>query len=245
MTVGLFIPCYIDQFYPQVGMATVKLLEKFGIDFEYPFEQTCCGQPMANSGCTSDAKKVAEKFYNEFINYDQIICPSGSCVAMIKHQYPHLLPDKDIKPLSEKTYELVEFLTEISEINQLEVSYPHKVGIHQSCHGLRELKLASATELRIDSYNKVETLLKKVKDIEIISLDRSDECCGFGGMFSTYEEAISCSMGNDRIQDHLKHQATIITGVDMSCLMHLEGLIKRQKSPLQVKHIAEILVGEQ
>jgi L-lactate dehydrogenase complex protein LldE len=235
MRIGLFIPCYVDQFYPQVGIATLELLEKFGCEVVYPPNQTCCGQPMANSGFEHLTGDCTTLFIDNFSEFDYIVSPSGSCVLHIKeHSHEHA-------GLHEKIFELVEFLTDILKIGHLDASFPHKVGLHQSCHGQRGLHLAQMSELMAPPFSKPMQLLNMVKDIQLIDLDRKDECCGFGGTFCVAEEAVSVKMGKDRVVDHVKHGAEVITGSDMSCLMHLEGILKRQKSPVQVKHIAEIL----
>ncbi|KAA6310682.1 Lactate utilization protein A [termite gut metagenome] len=239
--IGLFIPCYIDIFYPQVGIATLELLEKLGQDVVYPNRQTCCGQPLANSGSEDDAKATYRHFVRNFQGFDYIVSPSGSCVYHIRHHYDVLEQTREVVNVRETVYELCEFLTDILETDDLKIRYPHKVGIHQSCHGLRGLKLASSSERMIDSYSKIHHLLEKAEGIELIELDRKDECCGFGGTFSIFEPDVSVKMGKDRIGDHERNGAEIITAADMSCLMHLEGILRRQKKPIQVKHIAEIL----
>jgi len=245
MNVGLFIPCYIDQFYPDVGMATVELLEKFGCQVDYPESQTCCGQPMANSGCWSDAAPLAEQFVNTFHRYDSIVCPSGSCVAMVTHHYETLLsPDNAAyHDVQAKTFELTQFLLDVLHVDRFDVHFPYRVGLHNSCHGLRELRLGSCSERMEVRENKARTLLEKVDGLELVTLQRPDECCGFGGTFAVAEEAVSCMMGNDRLQDHEQAGTQVITAGDMSCLMHLEGLIRRQEKPLAVMHIAQILAG--
>jgi L-lactate dehydrogenase complex protein LldE len=146
-----------------------------------------------------------------------------------------------VKKVRETTYELCEFLTDILQVDDLKIRFPHKVGIHNSCHGLRGLKLASASELMIERYSKLHRLLEKAEGIEIVELDRKDECCGFGGTFSIFEPDVSVKMGKDRISDHERNGVEIITAADMSCLMHLEGILRRQKKTIQVKHIVEIL----
>ena len=240
--VGLFIPCYIDQLYPNVGMATVKLLERLGVEVVFPTEQTCCGQPMANTGCTTETAPLAEKFLAVFRSFDYVVCPSGSCTSMIRNHYDQFLKGRPgFEELKQKTFELCEFLTDVLKIDRLEGRFPHRVGVHQSCHGLRELELARSSELMAPAFSKVTPLLEHLQGIELVKLNRVDECCGFGGTFAVAEEAVSCMMGNDRIADHQQAGAEIITGVDMSCLMHLEGLIRRQDKPIRVMHIAEIL----
>jgi len=260
MRVGLFIPCYVDQFYPQVGIATLQLLEKFGCEVIYPAQQTCCGQPMANSGFEHLTKGCNDLFIKNFGEFDYIVAPSGSCVLHIKQ---HLHGEGDAAGdhagpsgpatgdsgsgathIRSRIYELVEFLTDVLKVEQLDAAFPHRVGLHQSCHGQRGLKLAQMSELMADPFSKPERLLKLVKGIELVDLDRKDECCGFGGTFCVAEEAVSVKMGKDRVADHLRHGAEYITAADMSCLMHLEGILHRQKSMVQVRHIAEILIAK-
>ncbi len=241
MRVGLFIPCYVDQFYPGAAIATLKLLEKLGVEVVYPLNQTCCGQPMANSGFEHLTKGCNELFIKNFAAFDYIVAPSGSCVL---HVRDHLHDDKQpeaAESISHKIYELTAFLTDVLKVENLTASFPHKVGIHQSCHGQRGLHISSMTELVAPEFSKPASLLQMVKDIELIHLGRKDECCGFGGTFCVTEEAVSVKMGKDRVADHLEHGAEYITGVDMSCLMHMEGILKRQGSKVKVIHIAEIL----
>jgi L-lactate dehydrogenase complex protein LldE len=243
-SVGLFIPCYIDQLYPRVGMATVEILERCGYQVEFPEGQTCCGQPMANSGCTEEARPLAERFLQLFSGFDYVVAPSGSCVAMVRHHYEDYLEGKPgFAELKAKTFELCEFLVDVVHLDKLEFQFPHRVGLHQSCHGLRELRLGKSSELMIKSFGKAEQLLRLLGGIELVTLSRTDECCGFGGMFAVAEEAVSCMMGQDRIHDHLTAGAEVLTANDMSCLMHLQGLIRRNRDPLRVMHIAEILAG--
>ena len=239
--VGLFIPCYVDQFYPKVAIATLELLEKLGCEVHFPTNQTCCGQPMANSGFAHLTMGCNNLFIDNFKDYDYIVCPSGSCTLHIKE---HLHSDKDettATQIRQKVYELVEFITDILKVETINAHFPHKVGLHQSCHGQRGLHLAQMSELNAAPFSKPEKLLRGVEGIEFVTLDRKDECCGFGGTFCVTEEAISVKMGKDRVSDHTKNGAEYITAGDMSCLMHLEGILKRQKSNVKVIHIAEIL----
>ena len=242
MRIGLFIPCYVDQFYPQVGIATLQLLEKQGLDVDYPLNQTCCGQPMANSGCDQYGKGTLDLFLKSFAGYDYVVGPSGSCVLHVKEHLKHD-PSEEGKHLHDTLYELCEFLTDVIKVEKIEASVPFKVGLHASCHGLRGLHLAKPTELNVPYFNKPLSLLEKVRGIQLIDLNRKDECCGFGGTFAVSEEAVSVRMGQDRINDHIANGAEVITGADMSCLMHLEGLLRRQKSKVKVVHIAEVLNG--
>jgi L-lactate dehydrogenase complex protein LldE len=241
MRVGLFIPCYIDQFYPNVGMATVRVLERFGLDIDFPEAQTCCGQPMANAGLHDEARPVAERFLKTFADYDYVVSPSGSCVAMVRHHYEQVLGHSDeVHRVGHKTYELCEFLTDVLKVDRMDGMFPHRVGIHQSCHALRELRTASDSELVGPTFNKPRQLLSSLAGIQISELARPDECCGFGGLFAVSEEAVSCMMGLDRVADHERAGTEVLTSTDMSCLMHLDGLIRRQKKPIRVMHIAEV-----
>ncbi|AWW31118.1 (Fe-S)-binding protein [Echinicola strongylocentroti] len=239
MRVGLFIPCYVDQFYPGAAQATLELLEKYGVEVVYPLSQTCCGQPMANSGYGKYGKDSADLFMKNFGEFEYIVAPSGSCTLHVKD---HVLPKTEGAP---KIYELCEFLTDILKVDHVNASFPHKVGFHSSCHGLRGLRLAKCSERMDPEFNKPLSLLNMVNNIQMVELDRKDECCGFGGTFAIAEEAISVTMGKDRIADHQRNGVEVLTGADMSCLMHMEGLLKRQKSPIKVMHIAEILNGNE
>ena len=241
MKIGLFIPCYIDQFYPHVGIATLELLQKLKLDVHYPLKQTCCGQPVANSGAEKKAVKTYKNFVRNFSEFDYVVSPSGSCVYHVREHYNILEQTEEVKKVRKNTYELCEFLVDVLGIDDLKIRFPYKVGIHQSCHGLRGLKLGKSSELIAESYSKVHRLLEKAEGIKIIQLDREDECCGFGGTFSVFEPDVSVKMGKERIRDHERNGAEIITATDMSCLMHLEGIIRRGKKNLRVMHIAEIL----
>jgi L-lactate dehydrogenase complex protein LldE len=244
--VGLFIPCYIDQFYPQVGLATVELLARLGVKVDFPQAQTCCGQPMANTGCTADAAPLARRFVEIFRRHEHVVAPSGSCVAMVRHHYEEYFPHghplaADYQRVRGATYELTEYLVDVLGITRLEGHFPHRVGLHQSCHGLRERRLGSSSEMVGQPFSKARMLLEGLSEISFADLTRPDECCGFGGTFAVAEEAVSTMMGRDRIHDHEQAGTEILTAGDMSCLMHLEGLLRRGKKPMRVMHIAEIL----
>jgi L-lactate dehydrogenase complex protein LldE len=245
--VGLFVPCYIDQLYPDVGLATVELLEKFGCQVEFPEAQTCCGQPMANTGCVNDARPLAERFVEIFAPYEYVVCPSGSCTAMVRQHYAEFFHghrlEHEFASLRPRVLELTEFLVDVLKVERIEGSFPHRVGLHQSCHGLRELRLGSSSEVVGPRFSKATQLLGSLAGIELVPLKRADECCGFGGTFAINEQAVSVMMGLDRLHDHQTAGAEVITANDMSCLMHLQGLILRKKLPLAVMHIAEILAG--
>jgi L-lactate dehydrogenase complex protein LldE len=241
MKIGLFIPCYVDQFYPQVGIATYELLQKLGCDVRFPMKQTCCGQPMANSGYQHLTTGCDANFIANFAEFDYIVCPSGSCIMHVKeHLHDEKQHDLAIEMRS-RVFELTEFITDILKVDSIKGSFPYKVGMHQSCHGQRGLKLSQMSELNAAPFSKPGQLLQNIEGLQLVSLSRKDECCGFGGTFCVTEEAVSVKMGQDRIKDHERHDVDYITGGDMSCLMHLEGILNRQKSPIKVIHIAQIL----
>ena len=241
MTVGLFVPCYIDQFYPSAAIATYQLLEKLGIKVVYPINQTCCGQPMANSGFEHLTRGCNQLFVKNFAGFDYIVAPSGSCVLHIREHLHDENNEGAANSIRHKVYELTSFLTDVLKVQHLQAKFPHRVGMHQSCHGQRGLHVSSMTELVAPEFSKPGSLLQMVDGIDLIHLDRKDECCGFGGTFCVTEEAVSVKMGKDRVADHLEHGAEYITGIDMSCLMHMEGILNRQGSKVKVIYIAEIL----
>ncbi len=245
MKVALFIPCYIDQFYPKVGIATLQLLEKLGVEVAYPMQQTCCGQPMANSGCERDSAGVYQHFVDTFESFDYIVTPSGSCTCHIKKHYDIIEQTDSVKKVRKSVYELIDFIENVLKIDEIPGEFPYQVGLHLSCHGQRGLRQANASEITDVRDGQIAKILRKLKGIHLTELDRNDECCGFGGTFCVAEEAISARMGQDRISDHLRNGTQILTGGDVSCLMHLEGIIKRQNTPIKVMHIAEILNGNQ
>jgi L-lactate dehydrogenase complex protein LldE len=242
MRVALFVPCYVDQLFPQVALAAVRVLEKHGVEVVFPEEQTCCGQPMANAGCDEDAAPLARRFVEIFRGYDAVVCPSGSCTSMVRNHYAGLVGGHPAyAEVRQRTYELCEFLVDVAGVKALDGAYAHKVGLHQSCHGLRELHLGVPSERMLPRTSKVGALLASLRGIELVPLARADECCGFGGTFAVAEEAVSCLMGKDRLADHVRAGAEIVTGTDVSCLMHLDGLARREKVPLRFRHVAEVI----
>jgi L-lactate dehydrogenase complex protein LldE len=234
MRVALFVPCYIDQFYPQVAVASLELLEKLGCQVVVPTEQTCCGQPMANSGFASATEGCDTNFSNNFEGFDYIVGPSGSCVLHLKEHHPS-------EKIRNSVYEICEFLTDVLKVKSLSATFPHRIGLHQSCHGQRGLRSSSMSERNEKPFSKLEDLLSLVNGVEVVMPARADECCGFGGTFCVSEEAVSVKMGQDRIKEHDANDVEYITGADTSCLMHMEGILRRQGSKVQVKHIVEIL----
>jgi L-lactate dehydrogenase complex protein LldE len=239
MRIGLFIPCYVDALYPEVGMATYKLLKHLGLDVEYPENQTCCGQPMANAGFEQQAKPLSRKFESLFKGFDYVVAPSVSCTAFVRLNYPRLL-NHDCET-ADKCMDVVEFLHDVVKPNAKLGTFPHKVSLHNSCHGVRELGLSSPSEQHIAKYNKIKDLLRLVEGIEVVEPERPDECCGFGGMFSVEEKDVSAQMGRDKVERHIQTGAEYITGPDCSCLMHMAGVAKKQGLQIKFKHVVEIL----
>ena len=243
MRVALFVPCYVDQLWPEVGLAAADVLEGLGVEVHCPEAQTCCGQPFANAGFEAEARGLARRFLEVFEGSEHVVCPSGSCVAMVRRHFGPLLGER--APLGERVHELCEFLVDVLGAPPLGVRFPHRVGLHPSCHGLRELRLALPSERMGPAFDKVAALLGAVAGLELVAPERSDECCGFGGSFAVDEPEVSCRMGLDRLLAHERAGAEVITSVDASCLLHLRGLAERRGSPLRVMHVAEILAGRE
>ena len=198
---------------------------------------------MANSGYMEQAMPLAKKFIDVFDGYDYIVAPSGSCVSMVRNHYEHLCDHHDERAATvrRRTFELSEFLTGVLKVGEIKGRFAHQVGLHQSCHGLRELRLGPSSEVMQPRENYLHNLLNQFDGIRFSQLTRKDECCGFGGTFAAAEEAVSCMMGDDRVNDHVNAGTEVLTAGDMSCLMHLEGIIRRRKIPMRVMHFAEII----
>ena len=241
MKIGLFIPCYVDALYPEVGIATYKLLTSLGLEVFYPEKQTCCGQPMGNAGFQGLADNLAESFDELFKDYDYVVAPSASCAAYVKLFHPNIL-DHECQA-AKKTMDVVEFLHDVLQVKSLPGRFPHKVSIHNSCHGVRELGLSSPSEKNISRFSKIRDLLQLVEGISIYEPERVDECCGFGGMFSIEEPDVSIRMGTDKIKRHMATGAEYITGPDSSCLMHMQGIAKKQNMGIKFIHVVEILAA--
>ena len=237
MTIDLFIPCFIDQFYPETGMNMVKVLEKAGVSVNYNPEQTCCGQLAFNSGFTDEAKKLGNKFLKDFPNDRPVVSPSASCAGYVKNYYHELFHNTashlEYKRLTRNMFEITDFLVNKIKFTDFGAAFPHKVTYHDSCAGLREYKLKAEGRL----------LLSKVKDLEVVEMKEREVCCGFGGSFSVKHEAISTAMAQQKVQNALETEAEYIVSTDLSCLMHLEGYINKHKMPLKVIHIVDILAS--
>jgi len=237
MKVQLFIPCFVDQLYPQTAFNMVKVLEKACCDVEYNTNQTCCGQPAFNAGFQSEAKKVAEKFLKDFDTPDYIVAPSASCVGFVRNYYSGLFENSSqhnlVKSLSLRIFEFTEFLTNILKIENFGATLNAKATYHDSCAGLRECKIKEGPR----------NLLKKVKGLQLIEMAETETCCGFGGTFAVKFDAISNAMADQKIDHALDTGASHIISTDLSCLMHLQGIISKKNLPITTVHIADVLAS--
>jgi L-lactate dehydrogenase complex protein LldE len=244
MRIALFVPCFIDAFFPEVGIATLELLERLGHEVVYPRDQTCCGQPMANSGFNDDCAATEALFVSNFSGFEYIVAPSGSCVHHVRDNFDAIEQTQAVKDVRARTVELVEFLHDVLKVEAFPwACFPHRVGLHNSCGTLRSLKHAKPSELHEPFFSKPLNLLSKVEGIEFVTPARPDECCGFGGTFSVFEEAVSAKMGYDKVGDHARAGAEYIVSADSSCLMHQQGCAERIGLPIKFIHIAQILNG--
>ncbi len=237
-TVTLFIQCLVDGIYPEAGEAMVKIFRKLGIDLNCPTTQTCCGQPAFNAGYRREAGVAAKRFIDIFEAAEVIVCPSGSCVAMVRHHYPQLFDDDDpwlqrAKQVAAKTYELTEYLVDVLGAQDLGARYEGKITYHDSCHLLRNLRIQS----------QPRKLLSKVGGAEFIEMHDADRCCGFGGSFAVKFADISAAMVTDKVNNIIASGADTVVGCDMGCLMNIQGMLNRMGSDIKTMHIAQILAG--
>ena len=236
MKVTLFIPCLVDQFHPQVGKNVVRILKKIGLDVDFADEQTCCGQPFFNAGHWKKAIPLAKKTIKAFKNAKMVVAPSGSCVTMIRTHYKELFGDDSdwldqAQELSAKTYELSEFLVHIIQVDNLGASYNGKVTYHDSCQVLRGLGISS----------EPRHLIKKVKNIELIEMDKPDLCCGFGGLFSFKFPHIAEAMVEEKVKNILASGAEAVVGCEISCLMNIGGYLGYRGINVKTLHLADLL----
>ncbi len=232
--VALFIPCYVDQFYPMIGRATVQLLEEAGISPVFPKEQTCCGQPAFNSGYWNDTRKVIDHFAKVFESYPWIVTPSGSCAAMCRLFYEEAAPGSLGAAVGKRVFEICEFLVNVLGITDTGARYAKKVTMHIGCHTRRELGVAEPAM----------TLLRSIRDLEYLELPNMDECCGFGGTFSVKMPGTSLAMGKKKIENIQKTGAEVVATTDISCAMHFGGMMRLDPTmrDIPVVHLAELLI---
>ncbi|WP_367138280.1 MULTISPECIES: (Fe-S)-binding protein [Streptomyces] len=244
MRVGLFVTCVNDTLYPHTGRAVVTLLERLGVHVDFPAEQSCCGQPLFNSGYRHRTEPLLRRYATAFRDHDYIVTPSGSCAAMVRDNYPRIAAKaaaegRDsavpgaVTEAAARTYELTEFLVNVLGVTDVGAYYPHTVTYHPTCHGLRMLGLG----------DRPRRLLEHVEGLELRELPGAQECCGFGGTFAVKNPAVSAAMGADKARAVTATGAGAVCTVDNSCLMHLGGILAREGSPVRPVHIAEILAG--
>ncbi|HTB99357.1 MAG TPA: (Fe-S)-binding protein [Ferruginibacter sp.] len=237
MKVHLFIPCFVDQLYPQTAFNMVKVLEKACCDVHYNTNQTCCGQPAFNAGFWEEAKAVCNKFVKDFEGADYIVAPSASCVGFVRNYYTKLLEespdDHKVKNLSKHIYEFSEFLVDVLKIDNYGAELNVKATYHDSCAALRECKIKEAPR----------KLLSFVKGLELVEMNDVETCCGFGGTFSVKFDAISIGMADQKVANALATGAEYIISTDLSCLMHIDGYIKNKDLHLKTMHIADVLAA--
>jgi L-lactate dehydrogenase complex protein LldE len=229
--IALFITCVNDMLYPGTGIAVTRVLERLGHTVEFPLDQTCCGQMHANSGYAEQAKPIIRQYAETFEPYDAIVAPSGSCVAMVRDQYPGLVPES--AGVAAKTYELSELLIDVLGVTDTGARFPHRVTYHPTCHGLRLLRLG----------DKPLQLLRAVRDIDLVELPGADECCGFGGTFALKNSGVSTAMLEDKCRNIRTTGAGLVVAVDNSCLTHIGGGLSRQHTGVRALHYAEVLAA--
>ena len=235
MDVDLFIPCFVDQLYPDTAANTASLLTNLGCSVHYNPDQTCCGQPMFNAGDWDSAGQLALKFLKDFDGSRPIVSPSGSCSAFVRNYYQKLHPEHPRLSLVQSyIYEISDFLLNVLKVEFLPVEFHHKITFHDSCHALREYGIKE----------EPRALLRMVKGLEIVEMDDSESCCGFGGTFSAKFKDISQAMVEQKVQDALATGAEYIVATEASCLMNIQGYIKKNKLPIKTIHLVDILVGE-
>ena len=240
MRVALFITCFNDTLFPETGQATVEVLERMGLEVDFPFEQTCCGQMHFNTGYQREAIPLVRRFVRVFKDYEAVVAPSGSCVGMVRELYPMaagLANDEqllhEVEELNTKVFELSEFLVKKLRVTDVGAYYPHQVTYHPTCHSLRMLKVGDAPL----------KLLRAVRGIDFVELPEAKECCGFGGTFAIKNADTSIAMLGDKLRHVLETEAEVCTAGDNSCLMHIGGGLKRQRAGVATVHLAQILAS--
>lgn len=238
MTISLFIPCFVDLMYPKVGISMVQILEKLGHKVVCPESPACCGQPAFNTGYWDESRSVAVKMLEAFKDAEAVVIASGSCGAMMKVFYPELFAGtkhevmaRDFAP---KCHEFSSFLVNVLKVTDLGASFPHKVTVHDGCHGLREL----------NNKRPPRELLARVNGLELVEMKEAETCCGFGGTFSAKFPAISTAMGEVKCTSAIETKADYIVSCDSSCLMQIQGLADKQKLPVKTIHLAEVLAQQ-
>ncbi len=236
--VALFIPCFIDQVLPQVGLDMARVLRRVGCELEFPPDQSCCGQPAFNSGYWDEARAVAERFVRVFGNAETIVCPSASCTVMARNFYPELLAASalrdDAGQVGRRVFEFSEFLVKVLKASDVGASFPHRVTYHDSCHALRELGLKE----------EPRELLRHVRGLTLVEMRYTEDCCGFGGAFSVKFGMISSAMGESKAENAAATGAEFVTSTDSSCLLHIQGILGQKHLGVRALHLASVLARE-
>ena len=237
MQVDVFIPCFIDQFYPETATNFISILEKAGCETFYNPEQTCCGQPAFNSGYWKEAREIAGKFIRDFSGAEVIVSPSASCTGFIRNYFTELFKESSelgiAQEISKRVYEFTDFLVNRLKVVDFGAEFSHRVTFHDSCAGLREYGIKS----------EPRQLLDKVKGLELVEMDKTDSCCGFGGTFAAKFHKVSTAMTEQKVERAIKTGAEYIVSTEASCLMNLESYIRKQKLPIKTIHLANLLVS--
>ena len=237
MNVQLFIPCFVDQLYPDTAFNMVKVLEKAGCTVSYNTNQTCCGQPAFNAGFWDESKSVCQKFLKDFSGTDYIVSPSASCVGFVRNYYPKLFDNSshhhEVQDTGKRIFELSEFLVNVLKVNEFGASLNGKATYHDSCAGLRECRIKA----------EPRQLLSKVKGLQLTEMNDVETCCGFGGTFAVKFEAISIGMGEQKVEHALATGADYLISTDLSCLMHLQGYINHKGYALRTMHLDDVLAS--
>lgn len=237
MNVQIFVPCFVDQLFPQTAFNMVKVLEKSGCTVDYNPNQTCCGQPAFNAGFWDESKDVCSKFLKDFSGDDFIVAPSASCVGFVRNYYMKMFENSshhnDIKHLQKRIYEFSDFMVNVLNIDNVGASLHTRATYHDSCAALRECKIKK----------EPRQLLSNVSGLQLLEMEDVETCCGFGGSFAVKFEPISIGMADQKVNNALKTGAECIISTDMSCLMHIDGYIRHKKINLQAMHIADVLAS--
>jgi len=231
-SVGLFVTCLADTLFPEVGKATVTVLERLGVEVDFPLEQTCCGQMHANSGYPAEAELLARRFVEIFEPYEAVVTPSGSCAAHVRTHYPHLLGDA-AGGVPGRTWELSQYLTGVADVVAVGSGFEGRVAYHPTCHSLRLLRVGDAPQ----------RLLEAVPGVELVGLPDAEECCGFGGTFAVTNADVSAAMLDEKLAAIEASGADSVCACDSSCLMHIGGGLRRRGSPVRALHLAEVLAS--
>lgn len=240
MRVALQVTCVNDALFPDVGVATVRLLDRLGVTVDFPAGQTCCGQPMVNTGYLDEAVPVVRNFVSAFAGYDAVVTPSGSCTGSVRHQHSLVARrsgdaglEAAVAELTPRVFELSEFLVDVLGVTDVGASFPHAVTYHPTCHSVRMTHVG----------NRPEQLLRAVRGLRLVDLPHAEECCGFGGTFAVKNADVSVAMGSDKARHVRETGAEVLVAGDSSCLMHIGGLLSRQRSGVRVMHLAEVLAA--